>query len=89
MLTKDLVVTNETGIHARPAAAIVQLASQFQSDITFIKDDVQANAKSIMNILLLAAEPNSSIQVEVDGSDETEAMEAMSQLFEMNFHDDE
>lgn len=84
----ELKVINKTGIHARPAATIVGVASKFDSEIIFIKDGVRANAKSIMNILLLAAEPGSHIRVEVDGSDEEKAMEDIRRLFTAQFKDD-
>jgi len=77
------------GIHARPASVIVQVASGFSSEITFIKEDVRANAKSILNILLLAAEPGSIIAVEIEGPDEAQAMEAIEALFACKFKDDE
>ncbi len=85
MVSKELKVTNEAGIHARPAAAVVETCGQFQSHITFTKDDVQANAKSIMNIMLLAAEFGAMILVEAEGPDEVAALEAVEQLFEDRF----
>ena len=89
MLTKDLTVTNEMGVHARPASTIVQVAGKFKSEITFIKDDIRANAKSILNILLLAAEMGAVISVEVEGEDEQEAMMAIETLFENKFKNDD
>ena len=85
MVSKELKVLNEAGIHARPAAAVVETCGKFQSHITFTKDDVQANAKSIMNIMLLAAEFGAVILVEADGPDEVAALEAVEQLFEERF----
>ena len=70
-MTRELTVTNEMGIHARPASVIVEVAGKFSSDITFVKEDIRANAKSILNILLLAAEAGTVIDVEVEGEDET------------------
>ncbi len=85
MVSKELKVLNESGIHARPAAAVVETCGKFQSHITFTRDDVQANAKSIMNIMLLAAEYGAVILVEADGSDEVDALEAVEQLFADRF----
>ena len=85
MVSKELKVTNESGIHARPAAAVVETCGKFQSHITFTKDDVKANAKSIMNIMLLAAEFGAVILVEADGSDEEDALVAVEQLFVERF----
>jgi phosphocarrier protein HPr len=81
MVSKELKVLNEAGIHARPAAAVVEVCGKFQSHITFTKDGVKANAKSIMNIMLLAAEFGSIILVEAEGPDEVEALKAVEQLF--------
>ncbi len=88
MINKTLVVINEMGIHARPAAAIVRVAGQYASDITFSKDGVRANAKSILNILMLAAEPGCEIEVEIEGPDQDEALAAMEKLFLDKFHDE-
>ncbi len=85
MVSKELKVLNESGIHARPAASIVQLCGKFQSRITFTKDDIPANAKSIMNIMLLAAEFGAVIRVDIEGPDEAEAMQAIEQLFQEHF----
>jgi len=85
MVSKDLKVLNESGIHARPAASIVQTCGKFQSRVTFTKDDVPANAKSIMNIMLLAAEYGAVIRVEIEGPDEEEAMRAVEKLFQEHF----
>ena len=85
MVSKELKVLNESGIHARPAAAVVETCGKFQSHITFKKDEVRANAKSIMNIMLLAAEFGAVILVEAEGPDEWEALQAVEQLFEERF----
>jgi phosphocarrier protein HPr len=81
MVSKELKVTTEAGIHARPAAAVVETCSRFQSRISFIKGDIRANAKSIMNIMLLAAEYGADILVEAEGADEAEALDAVERLF--------
>lgn len=85
MVSKQLKVTNEAGIHARPAAAVVETCARFKSAIHFVKGDIRANAKSIMNIMLLAAEFGSEILVEADGPDEKEALAAVEKLFEERF----
>ena len=61
MVSIELTVINDSGIHARPAALIVETATKFKSTVIFIKDGMRANAKSIMNIMLLAAEPGAVI----------------------------
>ena len=85
MVSKELKVLNEAGIHARPAAAVVEVCGRFQSDIFFTKDDIRANAKSIMNIMLLAAEFGAAILVEAQGPDEADALQAVEQLFQDRF----
>lgn len=86
MLRKTLKVTNEAGIHARPAAAVVETCARFKSHVSFTKGDIRANAKSIMNIMLLAAEYGAEIMVEVEGPDEAEAMAAVEKLFANRFN---
>ena len=85
MISKELTVVNESGIHARPAALIVETATKFRSTVIFVKDGMRANAKSIMNIMLLAAEPGAVIRVETEGQDEGEALEAIENLFQSRF----
>jgi phosphocarrier protein HPr len=85
MLSKEFKVTSEAGIHARPAAAVVETCSKFQSRVSFIKGDIRANAKSIMNIMLLAAEYGADILVETEGPDEAEALAAVEKLFAEKF----
>lgn len=85
MVSKELTVINDSGIHARPAALIVETATKFRSNVIFIKDGMRANAKSIMNIMLLAAEPGAVIRVETEGPDEAEALAAIENLFMTKF----
>ncbi len=85
MVSKELKVLNESGIHARPAALIVETCCRFRSDISFLKDGMRANAKSIMNIMLLAAECGATVRVEAEGEDEVEALDALDQLFAGRF----
>src|SRR5690606_26729207 len=85
MVTKELTVINDSGIHARPAALIVETATKFKSNVIFIKKGIRANAKSIMNIMLLAAKPASMIHVEKEGSDESAASKAIEALIQSHF----
>jgi phosphocarrier protein len=71
---------NQEGLHARPAAKIVRLASSFSSDIELFKDGLAVNGKSIMGVMMLAAECGSSIMVRADGPDAEQAVEAITQL---------
>lgn len=73
-IKKKLVVRNKQGLHARPAALFVQIANKFDSDVTVVKDDIEVNGKSIMGILTLAAEKDSSITIVATGKDAHQAL---------------
>ena len=79
-IKKEIVVKNKTGLHARPAAIFVQIANKYESEITIIKDDQEVNGKSIMGILMLAAEKGSRITIIADGSDAEKAVEELSEV---------
>ena len=89
MVEKKLVLKNKLGLHARAAAKLVQLAEQFKSDIKIVKDNVEADGKSILGVLLLAAPVGSELIFRVDGEDEQEAIEAIEQLIEDKFGEEE
>lgn len=80
MITKKLTVLNKLGIHARPAAQFVRVASRFQSDVTVEKDDEAVDGKSIMGLMMLAVGCGADIEVSVEGPDEAEAMVALEEL---------
>jgi len=88
MVEKTVTIKNRAGIHARPAALLVERANKFTSDIFLEKDGEQINGKSIMGILTLAATYNTPIKIIAEGSDETEAVEAISRLFEHKFEEE-
>ena len=77
---KKITIRNETGLHARPAALFVQIANKFESSITIIKDDQTVNGKSIMGILMLAAEKGTRISIIADGKDAEEAVIELSEI---------
>ena len=81
-------VVNRLGMHARPAALFVKTASSYQSRIWVSKDDLEVNAKSIMGVMMLAAEPGSTLMIRADGPDEAEALAALAQLVADKFHED-
>lgn len=85
---KELKIINKLGLHARPAMLLVKTASQFQSEIKIVKDDIEVNAKSIMGVLILAAEKGSIVKVIADGPDEKEAVESIAKLFADGFGED-
>ena len=88
MITKDLKVLNKLGLHARAAAKLVFIANKFVSDITLVKDDKQADARSIMKILMLSASRDSIINITVEGNDEIQAMKSIEKLFQNKFDED-
>ena len=88
MVEKEVTVQNRAGIHARPAALIVQTAGKYESDITFKKDSEEINAKSIMGIITLGAGYDSTIKITASGADEEEAVEALVTLFENRFEEE-
>lgn len=88
MITKTLIIENKMGLHARPASMFVEHASQYDSDIMIGKDGIDVNGKSIMGILMLAAECGDEVTLQVDGSDEEEAMEAFVGLLKGKFNED-
>ena len=88
MVRKELKVLNENGIHARPAAQIVETCARFRCSITLIKDGFRANGRSILNIMLLAAEFGAAVWVEAEGEDEVEALAAVEHLFLARFRNE-
>jgi phosphocarrier protein len=85
MKEKIIIVSNKTGLHARPAAMLVQITSRYQSSIKILKDNLQVDAKSIMGVMSLAAGYGSELKFIVDGPDENEALIAVEELFNSNF----
>ena len=88
MIDKTVVVTNPLGIHARPAALIVQEAARFAAEITLSKGDVtHINGKSIMGVMMLAAENGSEVKIVAEGMDAEVAVRAIGDLLESNFEE--
>ncbi len=85
MITKKLTILNKLGIHARPAAQFVRVASRFQCDVSVEKDDETVDGKSIMGLMMLAVGCGADITVTTDGSDEAEAMAALEELIGKKF----
>ncbi|MDE2974106.1 MAG: HPr family phosphocarrier protein [Gemmatimonadota bacterium] len=78
-------VPNRAGMHARPCAEFVKLAGSFSSSITVTKDRLSVNGKSIMGVLMLAAERGSALTIAADGEDAAQAVEALGQLIRGGF----
>ncbi len=85
MITKKLTILNKLGIHARPAAQFVRVASRFAADVTVEKDDESVDGKSIMGLMMLAVGCGADITVTTDGSDEAAAMAALEELVSKKF----
>jgi len=79
-ISKKLTVKNKQGLHARPAALFVQVANKFESRITVRNDSEEVNGKSIMGILMLGAEKDSTIFVEAEGEDDQLALQELEKL---------
>jgi phosphocarrier protein len=82
---RSLRIVNENGLHARPAAEIVKVAARFASEITLAKDSLVVNAKSIMGVMMLAAEFGSTVVVRATGDDANEAVAALADVVTNRF----
>lgn len=82
MVEEKIVVNNETGLHARPAASLVQFVKDFDGSVEIIKDDKVANAKSIFNVMALGVSKGTEITVRVDGENEEENLAKLIEFIE-------
>ncbi len=82
-MERFVVIQNSLGVHARPAAMFVQTASRFKSKILVERDGVQVNGKSIMGVLMLAAEKGARLKLRAEGVDAQDALEALADLVEV------
>ena len=85
MIERTVQIVNKNGLHARPAAEIVKISARFQSEITLVKDGMEVNGKSIMGVMMLAAECGSSLLMRADGHDADAALDALSTLIVNKF----
>ena len=85
MITKKLTILNKLGLHSRAAAKVVSIANEFESTIIITKDGKNADARSIMKLLMLSASQGSKINIEVDGTDQKDAMKSIEKLFNNKF----
>ena len=85
IMTKDLVVANKLGIHARPAAMFVKTANRFSCEIFVEKDGEKVNGKSIMGLMMLAAGPGSKLTVSAHGHDASQALAELEKIFKQKF----
>ena len=87
MISKEITLQNEVGLHARPATFFIQKANEFKSLITVSKDDRKVNAKSLLGVLSLGIVGGTTIKIIVDGSDEKDALNGLVALVESGFAD--
>ncbi|HEY0778672.1 MAG TPA: HPr family phosphocarrier protein [Gemmatirosa sp.] len=82
---RPVQIQNKHGLHARPAAEMVKAASRFQSDVTITRDDMEVNGKSIMGVMMLAAECGATIVLKASGPDADAAVAALEALVDAKF----
>jgi phosphocarrier protein HPr len=87
-IEKEITIVNRLGMHARPAAHFVKVASLFRSDIWVKKENEDVNGKSIMGLMMLAAGQGSKLQVRCEGPDAEQAMKEIEELIAAHFHED-
>jgi phosphocarrier protein HPr len=85
MPEREVKIINKLGIHARPAAEIVKTAGKFKSSITIVREDLEVNAKSIMGVMMLAAEFGSTVALRATGDDADAALDALATVIANKF----
>ena len=85
MPEREVKIVHKLGIHARPAAEIVKVAGKFRSNITIVRDDIEVNAKSIMGVMMLAAECGATILLRAIGEDAEAALDALATVIANKF----
>jgi|SRR5436189_965680 phosphocarrier protein HPr len=85
ILTREFLVSNKLGIHARPAALFVKTANRFDCEIFVEKDGEKVNGKSIMGLMMLAAGPGSKVMVSAQGQDASQALAELEKIFKQKF----
>ena len=88
MFEKTVAIRNRLGLHARPAAMLVQAAAKFKSQIKIYKDDQEVDGKSIMGLMTLAACAGTNLRIVSEGADENEATNALAALIESGFNEE-
>jgi phosphocarrier protein len=85
MPEREAKILNKLGIHARPAAEIVKTAGKFKSNVTIVRDDLEVNAKSIMGVMMLAAECGATVALRAIGDDAEAALDALAAVIANKF----
>jgi phosphocarrier protein HPr len=86
--SSEVQIVNKYGLHARPAAELVKLANRFSSEVWIRKDEVEVSGKSIMGVMMLAAECGSTVEIRARGDDSQAAVDALAQLVQNRFGED-
>lgn len=89
MVEKEFTIQNEVGLHARPAARLIKVAGEFESEISIIKNGKTANAKSLLSVLAMGIFKGNKITIKIDGPDEISALYSITKLFDSNFPEDD
>ncbi|WP_077530634.1 HPr family phosphocarrier protein [Vreelandella utahensis] len=89
MIREPITIINKLGLHARAAAKLVSCAEQFESSIQLGRDGREVNGKSIMSVMMLAASCGTDIELIIEGADESDAREALMELINNRFDEDE
>ena len=85
VISKEVVINNQVGLHARPATFFIQKANEFKSSIWIEKDERRVNAKSLLGVLSLGIVKGTSVNIVADGADESSAIATLSELIDSNF----
>jgi phosphocarrier protein len=89
MLKREIEIINKLGLHARAAAKLVSCASVYRSDVHLLRNGQRVNGKSIMGVMMLAANQGTLLELEIDGGDEKQAMEAIVNLIQERFGEEQ
>jgi len=85
LVEREIKIVNKLGLHARPSAQLVQTASRFKSEVSITRDDLTINGKSIMGVMMLAAEKGVVLTFRTEGLDENELMDALEEVISSRF----
>lgn len=85
MISKNVTIQNNVGLHARPATFFIQKANTYQSSVWVEKEDRRVNAKSLLGVLSLGITKGMTVTLTADGSDEKEAIDGLAELIDTNF----
>lgn len=87
MITRDVTIQNNVGLHARPATFFIQKANSYKASVWVEKDDRRVNAKSLLGVLSLGIVKGMTVTLIADGADETEALDGLAELIATGFED--